>query len=123
MISGTVNSRYEIVISFSIRDSAGQEHPVEAILDTGYNASLSRPAVVIAALGLTWKSNTTGILADGSLKQFDNYSATIIWDGKQSTILVQAIENVPMLGLPLMIGHDLRARFAINGRVEIEAIP
>jgi clan AA aspartic protease len=123
MISGTVNSRYEIVIPFSIRDSGGQEHSVEAILDTGYNGSLSLPTVVIAALGLPWKSNTTGILADGSMKQFDNYAATIVWDGKPKTILVQAIDNVPLLGLALMIGYDLRARFTINGHVEVEAMP
>jgi hypothetical protein len=34
MITGTVNGRLEIVIRLPVRDSAGQDHEVEAILDT-----------------------------------------------------------------------------------------
>jgi predicted aspartyl protease len=119
MIVGTVNSRHEVVIPFSIRDSAGQQHPIEALLDRGYTAYLSLPPLVIGALGLTWKSKSYALLADGALKEVNNYAATIVWDGQSRDIVVQAVDNVPMLGLDLMAGFDLRARFIPNGRVEI----
>lgn len=74
MISGTINSRHEIIVPFAIQDAAGNLHPVEALLDTGFNAALSLPALVISALGLVWETHTMGILADGTVKQFDSYT-------------------------------------------------
>jgi hypothetical protein len=55
--------------------------------------------------------------------QFDIYTATIIWDGVARPIVIQAIDNVPLLGMALLAGHDLRARVAVGGAVEIEAVP
>jgi hypothetical protein len=54
--------------------------------------------------------------------EFDIFAATVLWDGAQRHILVQAIENLPLLGMRLMAGHDLRARVEVGGRVEIEAV-
>jgi hypothetical protein len=56
MIPGTVNARHEILIRVPIRDAAGQEQPVEVVLDTGFTGSLTLPSAWIARLGLLWRS-------------------------------------------------------------------
>jgi clan AA aspartic protease len=123
MITGTVNGRFEIVIKLPVPDSAGQEHEVEAILDTGFNGSLTLPPSLIGSLGLSWRSRTSAILANGQVEQFDVYVATVIWDGVPRLILVQAINNPPLLGMALLAGYDLRARLIVGGSVQVEAVP
>ena len=123
MISGTVNARYEVEIKLPIQNSAGQEHEIEAVLDTGFTGSLTLPPSVIAILHLPWHSRSSAILANGNVEHCDIYSATIIWDGKPRSILVQAIDNIPLLGMALLMGYDVRIRVIVGGNVQIEAIP
>jgi clan AA aspartic protease len=123
MIAGSVNARHEVVIPLSVRDLAGQEVLVETILDTGFNASLTLPPATIAMLGLPWRSRASAMLANGSIEQFDIYSATVIWDGVPRPILVQAIDTAPLLGMALLVGFDLRVRVTVGGSVQIQMVP
>jgi clan AA aspartic protease len=123
MITGTVNGRLEIVIRLPVRDSAGREQEVEAILDTGFTGSLTLPPSLIGGLGLPWRSRSSAILANGNIEPFDVYAATVIWDGVARPILVQAIDNPPLLGMALLRGYDLRTRVIVGGSVQIEAVP
>ena len=65
MITGVANSS-EGRIRITVRGSRGREQEVEAIVDTGYTASLTLPPALIAALGLRWQTLDTALLADGS---------------------------------------------------------
>ena len=56
MISGIVNAYHEATIRLTVRGTDGREQEVEAILDTGFNGSLTLPADIIAALGLAWRT-------------------------------------------------------------------
>jgi clan AA aspartic protease len=123
MITGTVSGRHEMVIKLKVRDSAGQEHDVETILDTGFTGSLTLAPSLIASLGLPWRSRSSAILANGNVEQFDIYAATVIWDGMPRSILVPAIDSTPLLGMALLVGYDLRVRVIVGGSVEIEAVP
>ena len=123
MITGIVNARYEMVIKVPVRNSAGQEQEVEAVLDSGFTGSLTLPPLLIATLGLPWRSRSSAILANGNLEQFDIHVATIVWDGMPRPILIQSIDNVPLLGMALLVGYDLRARVTVGGSVQIEAVP
>jgi predicted aspartyl protease len=123
MISGTVNARYEMRIKLPVRNSAGQEQDVEAVLDSDFTGSMTLPSSLIASLGLPWRSRTSAILANGNVEQMDVYAATIVWDGMPRSILIQAIDNVPLLGMALLVGYDLRARVTVGGVVQIEAVP
>jgi predicted aspartyl protease len=122
MITGTVNARHEILIRLPVRDTTGTDQDIGTILDTGFNGALTLPPALIASLGLAWRSRTTAVLANGSIEQFDLYAATV-WDGVPRSILVQAIDTAPLLGMALLAGYDLRIRVAAGGSVEIEAIP
>mgnify|MGYP002784877463 FL=1 len=123
MITGTVNSSYEIVVPFRVRDAAGHEHDVAALVDTGFTGALSMPVPVIISLGLRWKSETVTYLADNSPCKSDLYEATIIWDGQPRDIVVHGVDTVPMIGTQLLVGFDVRARFQMGGAVQIEVIP
>jgi clan AA aspartic protease len=123
MIIGTVNGRYEIVFKLPIRDSFGSEHQIEAVLDTGFTGSLTLPPSLIATLKLPWRTRTRAVLADGSVQQLDVYTAIVVWDGSARPVFVEAIDNVPLIGMKLLVGYDLRARVRIGGSAEIEAIP
>ena len=78
---------------------------------------------MISAQGLPWQSRNSAFLANGSVEHFDSYAATTVWDGRDPTILIQAIDGVPLLGMALLVGHDLRVRVAAGGIVEVEPIP
>ncbi|HEY4723451.1 MAG TPA: clan AA aspartic protease [Anaerolineae bacterium] len=122
MITGTVNRRHEVVITLLVRDSTRQEHEIESILDTGFTGSLTLPPSLIDSLGLVWRSRSSAILVNGIVEDFDVYVAAVIWDGAERQILIQAIENAPLLGMAMLVGYDLRARVIVGGSVEIEAI-
>lgn len=123
MIHGTVGAGYEMVVPLSLRDSAGKEHESETVLDTGFNGFLSLPPSVIASLGLPWHSKSAALLAGGIEAEFDVYTATVLWDGAPRAIVVQAMDNDPLLGMRLLIAHDITARVKFDGSVRIEAIP
>jgi len=123
VITGTVNSRLELVIRLPVRDSVGQEHEVETILDTGFTGALTLPPSLIANFGLDWDSRGSALLANGSIEQFDIYAATVVWDGKAHPVLVQAIDASPLLGMELLADHDLRARVQVGGKIEIDPVP
>lgn len=115
--------RREIVIRLPVRSAAGTEQEIETVVDTGFNGSLTLPPALISSLGLTRVMRGRTTLANGNVEEFDVYSANVIWDGAARSILVPAIGTAPLLGMNLLLGYDLRARIAIGGFVQIEAIP
>lgn len=61
MITGTITARHEMVIKLALRNSAGQEHEVDAVLDTGFTGSLTFPRSLIAAFDLRWRSRSNAV--------------------------------------------------------------
>jgi clan AA aspartic protease len=122
MITGMVNARREAVIMLSVRSSAGDDQEIESILDTGFTGSLTLPPSLITRLGLPLRSRSSAILANGHIEEVNIHVGTVIWDGAPRTILIQAIDNIPLLGMALLANHDLRVRVATGGIVEIEAV-
>ena len=52
MISGVVTDDRQAVIHLTVRGPAGQEQEIEAIIDTGFDGSLSLPSSIVVQLGL-----------------------------------------------------------------------
>lgn len=120
MITAVIDDRLEIRVPAIVLGSAGEELQIEAILDTGFNGALTLPMSVISALGLPWWLQDVLVLANGQIEEVDVYAATILWDGLEMDILVQAMESDSLLGMELLLGYDLRARIDVGGGVEIE---
>src|SRR5690242_11529968 len=105
MIRGTVNSHREAIISIIVLDANGQPHALDAVIDTGFNGSLTLPSATIAALGLLWRNRGNTVLANGMVEDCDIYTGVILWDSQPRNILVESAETDPLVGMQLMSGY------------------
>ncbi|HEX5442402.1 MAG TPA: hypothetical protein VFW87_01175 [Pirellulales bacterium] len=123
MIHGAVNARLEAILPLRIRGPGGAEATLDAVIDTGFTASLTLPPTVVAALGLNRQSGGGAVLADGSVRQFDVYAAEVIWGGIWRPVLVSGVGNEVLVGMRLLQGHDLRMAVVHGGLIEIAPLP
>jgi clan AA aspartic protease len=123
MMTGLVNADLEACLRLMVHDSGGRPHPVDTVIDTGFNGFLTLPTAVITALGLPWLCRQQGQLADGTVLPFDVYSPTVDWDGTARTIEVEAVDAQSLVGMSLPQGFDLQMRVTPGGAVTISAIP
>jgi clan AA aspartic protease len=120
MILGLVNNYREAVIGLIVRRPTGQEQEIEAVIDTGFNGSLSLPPALIAQLGLQFRRRGRAILADGSDIIFDIYEATVIWDGQPRRVAVDEADTDPLVGMGLLHGYELTIEVVKDGGVTIK---
>ncbi|HEX3149184.1 MAG TPA: hypothetical protein VHR66_14005 [Gemmataceae bacterium] len=118
MISGSINSDPEPIICVEVRGPS-TARVVEKILDTGFNGSLTLPASVIQALALQLHGREAAELADGSAEVFDVYLAEVVWSNTTRSIQVQEANAQPLLGMDLLLGHDVLLRVAVGGQVTV----
>lgn len=123
MITGAVTGYLEASIRLPVRDVIGHEREIEAVLDTGFNGSLTLPPSLIASLGLAWRTRTVVVLANGAREECDVYAATIIWDGSPRRVVAQAADTTPLVGMGLLHGYQLRMDVVAGGEVVIEPLP
>lgn len=123
MIQGVVNARHEAAVRLRLRGPAGVESDVDAIVDTGFSASLTLPMAMVTSLGLVRLSGSAAVLADGSVRQFDIFAAEIAWGGTWRAVLVSAVGNEALLGMRLLAGHKLVVEVVPGGLVEIVRLP
>ena len=123
MILGTVNDRNEIRIDLPVLDGARYQQVVNAILDSGFDGWLALPHALITSLQLSWLTESRVRFGDGRVEWIDYYEVTVVWDGVDRVIEVQALDGDILIGMALLSGYDLRARVAVGGDVQIEAIP
>jgi clan AA aspartic protease len=122
MISGVVKSD-EGRIRLRVRGPRGREQEIEAVIDTGYTASLTLPPALIAALGLRWQSLDRGTHADGSECLFDVYEGKVVWDGKVRRVPVDEADTDPLVGMELLRGYELKMQVRSRGKVTIKQLP
>jgi clan AA aspartic protease len=122
MITGVIK-REEARIRLKVKGRAGREQEVEAVIDTGYSGALTLPPVMIALLGLSWRSVERATLADGSVCVFQVYDGKLVWDGKVRKILVDEAGADPLIGMRLLRGHELKLQVRARGKVTIKRLP
>ncbi|MGO9465167.1 MAG: clan AA aspartic protease [Isosphaeraceae bacterium] len=123
MIRGVVNARCEAVVRLRLRGPSGAELDVDAVVDSGFTASLALSAAAVASLALARQSGGGAVLADGSVRQFDIYAAEVEWDGAWRPVLVSAVGDEALVGMRLLVGHELRIAVVPGGAVEINPLP
>jgi clan AA aspartic protease len=120
MMQGKVNQNCEATIPVILRNIDIMKS-VDAVIDTGFSGFLTLPSNIIAELDLTWKGRDVATLGDGTACIFEVYIASIIWDGEYRFIDINESETVPLIGMRLLRGYDLRIRTIEGGLVTIEA--
>ena len=123
MISGHVNDSLEGIVRLSVLDSGGREHAIEAVVDTGFSGSLTLPSALVLALGLSWRTRASVILANGDQDLCDVYDGSISWNGLTRSILIEEAETEPLLGMALLRGYELRLQAVPGGSLLIALIP
>lgn len=123
MIRGAVDADFCARVRLRIRGPNGADLDIDTLIDTGFDDSLILPATIIGALGLTMSSTGQALLADGSTKHFDVYSADLDWDGVWRSIQVSAVGVESLLGMALLAEHELLINVVPGGKVEITSSP
>jgi clan AA aspartic protease len=121
MITGVVQAA-EGRIRLKVKGSRGREQEIEAVIDTGYTASLMLPPAVIQVLGLRWQTVDRCKLADGSMSIFDVYEGKVVWDGKVRKILIDEADAEPLVGMRLLKRHELKMQVRYRGKVTIKRL-
>lgn len=94
----------------------------EAVVDTGFNGSLTLPPPLIATLGLPFRGRGHATLADGSESFFDFHEATVVWDGRPRRVPVSTADTHPLVGTALLDGYELTVQVVNGGGVFIRAL-
>ena len=123
MITGIVTVAREAVISLTVHGPNGQEQEIEAVIDTGFDGSLTLPPVLITALGLPWRRRGRALLADGNDSVFDIYEATVMWDGTARRVSVDEVDVMPLVGMALLYGYELTMQIVEGGRLLLKPLP
>ena len=121
MIEGAVSAAYEAALILTVQGPEGRAHEIEAVIDTGYNGFLTLPPVLMGELDLPFVTSGEATLADGSTVSFDIHMVTVHWDGQARHVEADAAETTPLVGMRLLVGHDLHVEVEEGGRVVIEA--
>ena len=123
MIEGTVNDRYDAVVSLQIQGNDGRSLEIEAVVDTGYQGLLILPMAVVTELDLPFAGSGRGFLADSSPVRFPIHRATVHWDGEPRNIPADITGNTPLIGMRLLDGFRLIIDVEVGGDVIIQAKP
>jgi clan AA aspartic protease len=121
MITGLVQFG-EGRVRLKVNGLRGRRQEIEAVIDTGYTASLTLPPALIQSLGLRWQTVDRVKLADGSTSIFDIYEGKVMWDGKERQILVDEADADPLVGMRLLKGYELKIQVRYRGKVVIKRL-
>ena len=122
MIEGIVGLNLEATIRLRVADSEGHWHELQAVIDTGFGGFLTLPASIILALNLEPLDFNEAVLGNGTIHRFRTYDAAILWDDRIRNIEVDESDVMPLVGMSLLAGHELRIRVAEGDSVTVEAL-
>lgn len=123
MITGYVSDNREAVIALEVFDGQGHVHEIEAVIDTGFTGYLTLPPMLIGQWQLIMRGYEQAILADGQVSTFEVYQAAIAWHGQRRRVEVDATDSVPLIGMGLLYGSELRIQAISGGSVTVDALP
>ena len=121
MMTGEINADREAELRLTVSDAAGRATEIKAVIDTGFTDYLTLPPELIASLNLPFRELNEFVLADGNVVAFPTYTATVIWDGAEKSLLVLASDGGPLIGMSLLYGYRVIMDVVDGGSVTIEA--
>ncbi len=121
MMHGIVNQSCEAILPVVVKNDT-KTQLVDAVIDTGFSGFLTLPSSTITSLDLIWKGRDAATLGDGTSCIFEVYIAVVIWDGQYRTIDINESETIPLIGMQLLRGYDLRIQAIEGGSVTISLL-
>jgi len=121
MIQGHVNQSCEAMLAIAVRNNQTTQM-VDTVIDTGFSGFLTLPSDIISTLALSWEGRDIATLGDGTSCTFEVYLGLVIWDGQYREVYINESETVPLIGMQLLRGYDLRIQAIEGGLVTVEAL-
>ena len=122
MTTGFFTADREPALSLEIRGPDGAQS-FDAVIDTGYNGTLTLPPDWINALGLPQSGEESVSLADGRVIVVPMYVGYVLLDDQAYEVDVAMAQTDPLVGTALLWGFSLYVEFEASGRVEVEPLP
>jgi len=118
---GQVDAYGRALLTVTLRPTTtGQISEVEVWVDTGFNGDLVLPHCNIEQLALPASGAVKAVLADGSEVTLKTYSCIIDWFDQQRDLeVVSNNGEYPLLGVGLLLGHDLSVSYR-TGKLVVE---
>lgn len=106
-----------------VNASRGREARVEAIVDTGFTGHLTLRPQTVERLSLPVAGSTEAVLADGSTVIGDFCFAWVVWHDRPRPARVLIADAIPLLGMSLLRGSELRVEAKPGGAVVVRPLP
>jgi clan AA aspartic protease len=123
MIEGIVSEYQEALVNLTVRGPTGEEAAFDFLVDTGFTGAVSLHSSVAAALELPTLGAEVAMLADGSVITYSVSEAVVVWDGVPRRVPVSIADNIPLLGMRMLAGHELLIHDIPDGLVRISPLP
>ena len=128
MISGRVyltsdarNPTGEPRVTINVADLSGQTHPIEFLMDTGFDGDLTLPLDVIRQFGLPYLRVGKATLAANVEREFGVYGAEVSLNGKTvEAVVLESEDDPPLLGMALLWGSRISIELREGGMVTVE---
>lgn len=121
MMVGRLTDENEFLFPLVLRNAAGDEIEVQAVLDTGFTGNLVLPGRVIRQLGLPQEDFEEVSLGDGSLTQFSVHEVMVVWDGEERVVTALGTDGDVLIGVQLLRGSVTLLEAVDGGDITIEA--
>ena len=119
MLHGRVNPRGEPVVRLSLISSTNRSRSYPAVIDTGFNGTLSLPESLIQRLGWRWIGYESYEIATGDVVREKVYVGRVRWSRRiQEVDLVASHSRDILIGTRLLQGNRLFIDFR-KSRVRI----
>ena len=123
MLTGTVSDELQAWVTIEILAPDGQSHPVEVVLDTGFNGHLALPATAIQRLELPMGIRRPAVTATGDRVNLMTYRGAVMWDEQPRPVEVVEADSEPLLGMELILDSLVTLEVRYGGRITIDPIP
>jgi clan AA aspartic protease len=110
------------MLTVAVHGDDGQGENISVQIDTGFSGVLILPEIFINEIGLASDGVREATLADGQVIVLATYRGTVIWDGAETHVEILASTDVPLIGMGLLRGFQIRIDAVPGGTVSIEAL-
>ena len=103
-------------------DNRGHLHPVDMVVDTGFNGNITLPLEIIRELDLKSDLETSITLATGVQEEVNTWNGFVLWHSQPRLIQIIETRGTPLLGMRLLENSQLTIRVRVGGEVLIEKL-
>lgn len=120
MIRGQVNASRQAVIPLQLFGPDRQSETVEAVVDTGFDGSLTLSPELVTRLQLPFGMTRSYAMGDGRTVEIDVHRTTILWDGRERDVEAVVTTGGVLVGMSLLLGFHLFVDVTDGGEVRIQ---